>query len=210
MTFTEALHLAEKAQPELMQKTANAVRALEKLAPEMVPGVLDEFRQIGAIFEEKSKTASIAGEVGKTILTTVAAGAGLALATDLWNAAKKGLSKGSNWKRIMQANPNLREEVAHPERLPSAYDTLHRFAPEVSADPVVSGAVLRILADTPPQTHLDHLKRLVDVHKTIADGRARPFQTIYKVDPKTEQRTREFEPRTPRKTALPTNHPRTA
>jgi len=143
MTQTDIIKAAHAAKPDLMQKTATMLQELESLDPVSAQEVAAEMREITAYALGKSKEASVGGffaDVGKGIAGTVVLGLGTAIATDLYNASRRGLTSGRNWKRMIEANPALKD---HPqERVRSAFHMLQRHAPDVASDPMAAGAMV--------------------------------------------------------------------
>lgn len=112
--------------------------------------------------------ATLGGAVG----AAAAGGIALALAGDMYEAAKRGITKGRDYKSMMQANPALKNMSA--KEVQKAFSVLHRFNPEFASDPTVAGAwVGRQVQVTSmnPDMYADAntLKGLVDSRKNIAD-----------------------------------------
>jgi hypothetical protein len=183
MTYDTLLKLAAEASPELMEKSAYAIKLAERLDPESVEEIVGDFREIAERLDTHIKVAG-AGQMAKDIITGVGvatAGAlGLAVATDLYSAARRGLTKGRNWKRMLDANPSLLDPhdpdgVHNQARLRSAFNSIHRFAPELASDPLAAGAAVRQLADSPNGTYHSNLKNSIEIQKVIGDSHAKPF-----------------------------------
>jgi len=107
-----------------------------------------------------------------------AAGGALALsaAGDLYDAAKRGLTKGRNFSTMMKSNPDLAD--ADPEQVKSVFSTLHRFNPEFSADPSVAGQFVR--QGLSYGTDLDTVGKLTQTRKNVQDARAiRPLPRMW-------------------------------
>lgn len=114
--------------------------------------------------------ATIGGAVG----VAAAGGIALALAGDLYDAAKRGITKGRDYKAMMQNNPHLQDLPA--KEVQKAFSVLHRFNPEFAGDPTVAGAWVgrqaRVgMMDVGQYADLPSLKSLVDARKNIADTR---------------------------------------
>lgn len=114
--------------------------------------------------------AALGGAVG----AAAAGGIALALAGDLYDAAKRGITKGRDYKNMMKNNPNLQQHPA--KEVQKAFSVLHRFNPEFAGDPTVAGAwVNRQIQVTSMNqdayADASTLKGLVDARKNITDVR---------------------------------------
>jgi hypothetical protein len=108
------------------------------------------------------------GGVGAAAGTAAVGGIALALAGDMYGAAKRGLTKSRNYRSMLEANPDLREVPA--ERVQRAFSTLHRLNPTFSADPTVAGSYVRSQSQSElAQWNPQEMKGLVDSHKTLQD-----------------------------------------
>lgn len=105
-----------------------------------------------------------------------AAGAGIAyaLAGDMYDAAKRGLTKSRNYKNMLEANPDLKQLPA--KNVQKAFSVLHRLNPEFSADPTISGAWVKRQSTFGEDTFGDatQLKHLIDSRKSLTDLRRLP------------------------------------
>lgn len=188
MTNLELVQLIADHDSELLAKIAEVVHEAEAEGPEVLHDVLQGFELVASRISEQEKTAEggdwkeslkkgVGEGAGKAL---VGVGAGLAVAggSDLYRYAKGKLSKHRNWKRMVAHNPqwaqgkwseneDMTEE--HKKKLPKAFDTVHRLAPDVAADPVTSSLYVRHLT-TGHEPH-EAMKRLVDTQKTISEGR---------------------------------------
>jgi len=109
---------------------------------------------------------SIGGAAGAAAFGGIA----MALAGDMYEAARRGITKGRNYKAMMEANPQLQKMPA--KEVQKAFSVLHRFNPEFSADPTVAGAWVKSRVDLgSPELYGDTtmLKSLVDSRKNISD-----------------------------------------
>lgn len=173
-----------EAEPEIMIDTCNMMDITERLAPEVYEDLMDEMQAIFDYTDAKCKEAGLTTKAQYAAIGVAASvGAGLlsSLATDLHEAAKRGLTKGRNWKRIMEAHPNMREEVAFPERIKPAFNTLHHYAPDLMSDPLVGGSMLRALANQPHGNEHGFIKTVLDTRKSYADSRGKNFPMNSKV-----------------------------
>lgn len=128
-----------------------------------------------------------AGAVGKGALAlggavgaAAAGGIALALAGDMYDAAKRGITKGRDYKAMMQANPPLQKMPA--KEVQKAFSVLHRLNPEFAGDPTVAGAwvgrQVNITSMQPDEYgNVTALKPLIDARKTLSDvKKISPFQ----------------------------------
>lgn len=190
MTKRELLNLADRADPETMSKVATALALVQKESPEFLGELTSELDDVLAFTEDgiqkvaaaapsgASFFARAAGKVGAGALTLAGASAlavGGALATDLYDAAKRGLTKGRNYKRIIEANPDLVKKVNDKAKLRMAFDTFHRFAPDITADPMMGGAVLGVLANMPQELMPEYMQRLIGTRKDLAEIKSKQY-----------------------------------
>lgn len=190
MTVTELVKLAGESEPELMAQTTLMLKLAERLAPELAPDVVAEFKEIADHASEKAKTAGLkdfAKSVGTgaaaSIAGSVAVGLGLAVATDLYNSARRGLTSGRNWKRMMDANPHLREkEIGEVRR---NFHALQRTAPDVASDPLAAGAAMFNLMNAPEGRYSAMLSELAKMQKERVESQYKPFASGPKVEVKT-------------------------
>jgi hypothetical protein len=191
MNNTEIMKLANVEAPELVHKTAELVADLEENYPEFGDEVMADFRHIldrvRSGLEKNASVASAAVQAAKYIgskATTiaksdgvrragyaVAAGLGAALATDLYDAARRGLSKGGNMKRILDANPDLKRQVRDQKELYVLFNTLHRFAPDLTSDPMLGGAMMMQMVNTPPELRVKLVQELISSRKNVIDSK---------------------------------------
>lgn len=179
------MKLAQDERPDLIEKTAHAVAELELISPELAQEVSAEIGGILLHATEKGKTAAVseatreaakafggrAGNFGMVLGGTLVAGLGAAIASDLYDAAKRGLTKGGNFRRIMEANPKLKSEHSKGD-LARAFSTLHRYGPEFSADPLVGGALLSHIASFPEMSHKQVIE-LISARKNLSEAKSK-------------------------------------
>ncbi len=179
---TTILNAVHQQEPSLMSKTAQMVALLGRIEADFVPDVLEEFNTILGVVQEKTAALNVNWKpYAMAAGGTVAGGLLSSIATDLYDAAKKGLSKGRNYARIMEANPQLKREV-DPKSLRMAYNSLHRFAPDFTADPLIGGALLKQVAELPQMSHKT-IVELIGARKDIQDAKGRHFADIAKHAP---------------------------
>ena len=109
----------------------------------------------------------------------LAVGAGIAhsLAGDIYDALKRGITKGRNYQSMMQAkgNEDLGQHPAH--RVSEVFGTLHTFNPDFAGDPHVAGSFVRqqlTLAGDHGQVDLHSLTNLVAARKNLSDVKKLP------------------------------------
>lgn len=184
MTSEELIRMIGEGEPALLDKIASVFKEaegdqelLQELSEsiDLVAGRITDFEKTAA--EGESLRDLFRQGAGKALGTTaVAAGAGLALAggSDLYNLVKSKATKHRNWKRMMAANPTWKNgewDESNPmtesarQKLPRAFDTVHRLAPTIASDPVTASHYVRTLANSPDMG--DALKKLVDTQKTV-------------------------------------------
>ncbi len=120
-----------------------------------------------------------AGMVGRGALTlggavgaAAAGGIALALAGDMYDAAKRGITKGRDYTAMMQANPHLQKMPA--KDVQKAFSVLHRFNPEFAGDPTVAGAwvgrQVTVTSMSPDEYgNVGAIKTLIDSRKGLSD-----------------------------------------
>lgn len=188
MNSNDFLKLANAARPDLVEKTATALAVLEKMAPEFADELKDDMDKIlSRPSEHMEKNAGAAASIVKAYgsipapvkgalalgLGSAAAGLGGALATDLYDAAKRGLSKGRNFKRILDANPELAKGYER-STLSRSYSTLHRYAPEFTSDSLMGATILKAMAET-PGNEMSIIEKLINSRKNLLDAKSRQF-----------------------------------
>lgn len=202
MNRQKTLELARQADPASITKVAQVLALIDKIAPDYAPMVHEEVTYILDYTTEKLATpgelaknlAHGAGVLGVGVASAAAAGLGLAIATDLFDAAKRGISASSNWRRIMQANPNIKDEVKDPEELKRAFNTVHRFAPEFTADPILGGAILVQIANLPPANRVARIGELLNSRKSLVDAKTKSFPIQAGMGLAKDMRGRDVEP----------------
>lgn len=152
----------------IMEKAAIAMRA-------PVSGLARMGGALGSMAGKalSSGPAKFLGGLGMAAGTAAAGGIALALATDMYGAAKRGLTKSRNYQAMLEANPDLRDLSS--ERVRQTFSTLHRLNPTFAGDPTVAGALVRreAMSDL-PQWDPQQLKTLVDANKAIVESSKLP------------------------------------
>lgn len=171
----DIIHAANEAAPEVMEKVAKALYVLERIEPELAADLAAEISDITDYTNEKVAASDLggvkvwAGAVGGAI----AAGLAGAVATDLYDAAKRGLTKGMNFKRILEANPDLKKNY-DSKQLKKSFDTFHRYAPDFTSDPNLGGQILKSMAEIPENQH-QIVKDLLTSRKNLRDTKRGQF-----------------------------------
>lgn len=177
MEIQELIKVANAANPELIEKAATALQALEKSEPEFAAEVLADFREIGAAVKTGLEKTASAGEYGKAIGvaagTMAAGGLAAAVASDLYDAARRGLTKGVNFRRMMQAaSPELSQ--FEKDKIRAAFNAIHRFGPEFTADPTTSAALTLAILRSPDLAG-NSILSLTGARKNLIEARRKQF-----------------------------------
>lgn len=198
------LDAAFESEPELMHKVAESLQEIEQTAPEFMDDVFQEFELISAMTLEKCATVppSIrdrAIEYGKDTAKLVgiagAAALGTSIAAELFDISKRGLTKARNFKRIMKYAPGLKNEISDPARIKPAYDALHRYAPDFTADPMLGASLLKSLANQPPGNEHVLITSLLNSRKTLGEIKNNQYKPDFRPKDKkdTFEQRRELE-----------------
>lgn len=188
MNKQELFQLVNESAPEIVGRTALAVAEMERDSPDAFNETLLNFHSIAERalqgVEKHAGVLSTAVSTAKQVATSdfskrmglaASAALGIAVATDLYDAAKRGLSKGGNFKRVMDANPDLKRQVDDPKKLYTSFDTLHRFAPDLAADPMLGGALLLRLAKAPAEMAPEMIQNMINARKNLVDTKRSQF-----------------------------------
>lgn len=179
MNTQELLEAAATHCPEMVEKTASAMFLLDKLSPEHVQDVLTDFDTISGVFTKKAGESfgSLVSSHGKTLAAGAVAGVALgainAVAGDMYDAARRGLSSGRNFNRILKQNPELLEKYDKKE-LKKVFDTVHRFGPEFTADPFLMERVLEAGMQSPDNI-FGAVQNIIGARKNLVDAKRRQF-----------------------------------
>jgi hypothetical protein len=174
---SEILKAAQEAEPELIEKVAKALYVLERIDPDFAADLTAELDAITEYTNEKVSADMTGGAKAWLGAAGGALALGLAgaMATDLYDAAKRGLTKGMNYRRIMEANPELKKNIP-AKQLKSSFDTFHRYAPDFTADPNLGGQILKAMAEIPENQH-QIVKDLLNSRKNLRDVKKGQFST---------------------------------
>jgi hypothetical protein len=172
MTMMEKVAEVAPEKYDFMVKTAAEVREspFRDEIVEELDGILKKAGTGWDSFMGGAKT------MGLGVLGTAAGGIGLALAGDLYDATRRGITKGRDYKRMLASNPDLKEKPS--AQVQAIFSTLHRFNPDFASDPVVSGSFVRNHVDLAGEgagaVGLDSLKNLVDARKNLGESKKFP------------------------------------
>lgn len=114
------------------------------------------------------------GAVGGAVGAAAVGGIAMALAGDMYDATKRGITKTRNYQAMMSANPDLKQLPA--KQVQNMFSVLHRFNPDFASDPTVAGAWVKRQATYGEDSlgNANELKTLVDARKNINDTRRLP------------------------------------
>jgi len=111
---------------------------------------------------------SIGGAAAKGLGAAGLAGAGLlgtAVVNDLYTSARSALTKGKNFEKMIQADPELANYPA--DKVKAYFNTLHeKGGPEISGDPVISSAFVRQQLDFHGNI-LDNVTKMVGIREKL-------------------------------------------
>ncbi len=192
------LKAAQQAAPEMIEKVAHILHVLEKSEPFFADELKNDIRNVLDFATEKT-AAPLGGQApgmggfGMALGGTLLAGLGASIATDLYDASKRGLTKGRNFRMIMKANPELAElEGVTPSRLRASYNAIHQFAPEFTSDPVVGGALLKTMATQPTGSEHQQIMTLMQARKNLQEAKHKQYSPhnvqVYSADNSDDQR----------------------
>jgi len=183
---SSALLAANRERPDLVKKAAVCLAEIEATAPEFVAEVLSDFDEIGKyVYEKTANATSVADQVykglkivGKGTAATILVGVGGAIANDLYDAAKRGLTKTRNYNRmleVMKHDPELNAFDSHSDKkVRMAFNTVHRFSPEITADPFATASAVKNLASAPGMA-MDSTINLISARKALVDSKNKNF-----------------------------------
>lgn len=175
----QILKEAAAVEPGLVAKIAVALSMIEEQCPEFLEDTASEMNEV--VHQSNAKLASASPQAiaaartwGAAKLVGGAAASALAttIASDLYDAAKRGLTKGTNLNRIMEMNPQLKSYDKSDVK--KAFNSLHKFAPEFTSDPNLGGQILHRLVELPNDQH-NLIRELISSRKNIRDIRRSQF-----------------------------------
>lgn len=164
MNQTELIELVDNHCPEIMQKVAAALITAEKIDPSFGHEMASDISE--ATHATLEKTSGIVGDYALKAGVAASGALAVALAGDLYDAAKRGLTKATNFKRILATNPSL---LSHDKNdLKKHFDTLHRYAPEFTMDPSLGGEALQSMVEM-PGNRVNVIKELIQSRKSLKE-----------------------------------------
>lgn len=156
-------------------KTAAEVRQ-SPFREEIVADLERLVKKAGFLSALKGAAGPIGGAMGAgaaAVGGAVAGGIAFSLAGDMYDSLKRGITKGRNYRAMMQENPDLADLPA--KNVQRSFATLHRFNPEFSSDPTVAGSFVRRQAAFAEEgVEPRQLSDLVNARKSIGDARRLP------------------------------------
>lgn len=91
---------------------------------------------------------------------------GTALVNDMYSAAKSALTKGRNFERMVQAEPELKQYPA--DKVKAYFNTLHeKGGPEMSGDPVLAAAFVKQQLDFHGSSIIDQVNKIVGIRENL-------------------------------------------
>lgn len=164
ITKEDLIRQAGAVAPELMQKTAAILTHLEQRDPDTAAVVAREIGEVAGYTYEKLASYGAVARWGAMVGGGIASGVLSNMAGDLYATAKRGLSRQSNFNSILKANPDLKQ--FDKKRLQDSFDAIHRYAPEMTADPLVGGSLLKSVADNPGNEAVA-IKEIITTQKNL-------------------------------------------
>lgn len=114
-----------------------------------------------------------AANYGLGIAGIIGAGIAYSLAGDMYDAARRGITKSRNYRQMLDADPELKN--LHPQKVRSAFETLHRFNPEFSGDPMVAASFVKRQATLDGgYTDVREIESLIGARRNLRDIRSLP------------------------------------
>lgn len=91
---------------------------------------------------------------------------GTALVNDMYDVAKKALTKKRNFEGMLNANPDLNDYPA--DKVKAYFTTLHeKGGPEISGDPHMAGEFVRQHLEFSGRGMIDSVKKIVDIRSQL-------------------------------------------
>jgi hypothetical protein len=129
---------------EFLQEQKDLITNTEKLA-----------FSFGGVGDVAKKGLGVAGLAGAGVI-------GTALVNDMYDTAKKALTKKRNYERMLMANPDLEEYPA--DKVKAYFTSFHEHGgPELSGDPYLAGDFVRQHTEFAGRGMVDSVKKLVDI-----------------------------------------------
>lgn len=158
-------------EPVMMAKIATAMKMAEQIDPSFAAEAAQEISQVLDYTTEK--VAAGWGDYARNVGAYAVSGLVGSVATDLYDIAKRKLTESGNYKNMLQLNhPGL---AAHsPEQVRKAFDTVHKFAPEITSDPSTTSSVVNLLLQN-PDNQFNVLKELINSRNNLRNARKSQF-----------------------------------
>jgi hypothetical protein len=158
---------------ELMQKVAEVDPGTHQFLVTSAPAVQSSpFKdEIVDELDGIMKKAGMMGGAATQLGVNIGSGIAMALAGDMYNAMKRGITKSTYYRNMLDANPDLKQMDA--KDVQNAFSTLHQFNPEFASNPHVAGSYVRKNAQF-PEFDATQLNNLVSSHKNISDTKKLP------------------------------------
>lgn len=193
MTSQELLKIAHAAAPQKMESVAAMLFLTEKLdaefGKEASEGIQFILERASSGFEKTANEEGVSkaekflrspGGVAAMVVGGPMIGSlGTALATDMYEWARKKLTASGNFKRILKENPHL-EEAFTKDELRKSFDTLHRFGPEFTADPYLGGQLL-FSASKSPENKTTIIREMLGNRKNLVEIKQRQFAPRFEI-----------------------------
>lgn len=172
---------------ELMQKVAEVAPThhafLLKTAEEIKHSPFNDeiTEELAGLMKLAFQMPGWASQAGKAISMgaagvggAVAAGIAYSLAGDMYEAAKRGITKSRDYRNMLDNNPDLKQMPA--KNVQKAFSVLHKLNPEFAAEPTIAGAWVKRQATYGEDSFGDanQLKQLIDSRKGLAETKKLP------------------------------------
>ena len=96
------------------------------------------------------------------------------MGVDLYDIAKRNVTKHGNFNRILEFSPELKKNF-DKDRLQNSFNALHRYAPEMTADPMIGGSLLKAVAES-PGFESTIIRDMINARKSLIDSRTGQFR----------------------------------
>jgi hypothetical protein len=151
-------------------KTSNELDIFEAQLEELSFDLEDGPTKLAAL--EKAAFSPRASQAMTSIGIGAATTLGSALGGTVINSIRSAMTKGKNYKGMLDVNPDLGKKDSKQVQL--AFNTLSRFNPHYASDPSVAGAYVRQQLDM-ERVDLNSINSLVAANKSISGGQRPTF-----------------------------------
>lgn len=152
---------------EILGEMGAIVKKAEALLPQQV-----KTAAVGFPVRNWKDVGNVAKGTAAAMGVMTAGGIAMALAGDLYEAAKRGLTRGRDYKAMLEANPDL-AKPSYSTKVKASFGTLHRFNPDFAKDPNVAGQYVRSAIEI-PGSELTSAKDLVKARSESTRSRQLP------------------------------------